>query len=356
MQILSNYRKRRVEQNLINGVRKSTQKINNTRDLTSAQEKEIKQYWRDLLGIDIPLDWHRYFYKRTGVYSVKYIPTSLYYMDLIGRVNQFPMNEAYTDKNLSYRLFPEDYQPETVIRNMNGYYYAKDTPLTKQKAMELCNNMDDVLIKPTLKSHGDGVRKFRVNNGVTSVESKTIEQLFDDYSPNFIIQKIVHQHPQMNALNTSSVNTIRILTYRSGDEILVLYTVIRIGKQGSDIDNETAGGISTKILPNGTLAKYAFGAPGNDNVEKTDTGIVLEGYVVPSYSEAVELVKKMHLMLPHFNLVGWDIAIDTEGKPVIIEFNTWPELSQSANGPAFGDYTERVLKEIWNRPNTRYFY
>lgn len=355
MGILSNYRRRRVEKNLINGVRENTQKIKNGRDLSAAQEREIKQYWHDLLGIEIPLDWHRYFYKRTGVYSVKYIPTSLYYTDLIGRLNQFPMNEAYTDKNLSYRLLPAEHQPEAVIRNMNGYYYANDTPINKQKAVELCENMDDVLIKPTLKSHGDGVCKFHVKNGITSIGDKRIDQLFDEYSPNFIIQKAVHQHTQMNALNSSSVNTIRILTYRSGNEILVLYTVIRIGRQGSDVDNETAGGISTRILADGTLAKYAFGAPGNDNVEKTDTGVVLDGYAVPSYSEAVELVKKMHLLLPHFNLVGWDIAIDTEGKPVIIEFNTWPELSQSANGPAFGDYTERVLREIWNRPNTRYF-
>lgn len=355
MSVLSNIRKNRIKKSLVNGVRANTRKIRNGLDLNSNQEREIKLYWRDLLGIDIPLDWHRYFYKRTGVYSVKYIPTSLYYTDLIGRFNQFTMNEAYTDKNVSYRLLPSEYQPETIIRNMNGYYYAKDTPISKQKAIELCENIDNVLIKPTLKSHGDGVCKFDVKEGVTTVNNKSVEQLFDAYSPNFIIQKIVRQHPKMDALNSSSVNTIRILTYRSGDEIIVLYTVIRIGKQGAEIDNETAGGISTKIFADGTLAKFAFGAPGNDNVEMTDTGVVLNGYVVPSYSEAVELAKRMHLLLPHFNLVGWDIAIDINGKPVIIEFNTWPELSQSANGPAFGDYTERVLKEIWGRPNTRWF-
>lgn len=353
MGILSNYRRRHVEKNLINGVRANTQKIKNGRDLSAAQEREIKQYWRNLLGIDIPLDWHRYFYKRTGIYSVKFIPTSLYYLELIGRFNQYRMNEAYTDKNLSYKLLPSEYQPETVLRNMNGYFYADNTPISKQEAVEICNNIEDVLIKPTLKCHGDGVCKFSVNNGITSVEGKTIEQLFDSYSPNFIIQKVVHQHPIMDALNPSSVNTVRILTYRSGDEVLVPYTVIRIGRKGAEIDNETAGGISTRINKDGTLCKYAFGSPGNDYVEKTDSGVVLDGYSVPSYHETLELVKSMHLLLPHFNLVGWDIAIDKSRKPVIIEYNTWPELSQSANGPAFGEYTERMIKEIWSRQNTR---
>lgn len=355
MRILLTIRRRRIEQRLVKGVRENTKKINNPRDLSTAQEKEIKRYWQDLLGVDIPLDWHRYFYKRTGVYSVKYIPTSLYYTDLIGRFNVFPMNEAYTDKNIADILLPKQYQPEVVLKNMNGRFFIGDKPICKQEAIQFFSNINDVLIKPTLEYHGDGVCKFSVHDGITTVNGLTIEQLFDSYNPNFIVQKVLHQHPQMEALNSSSVNTIRILTYHSEQEVLVLYSVIRIGKQGAEIDNETAGGISTRINADGTLCKFAFGAPGNDNVEKTDSGVVLDGYMIPSYDKAVDLAKRMHLYLPHFDLVGWDIAIDLDGNPIIIEYNTWPELSQSANGPAFGDYTERVLKEIWHRTNTRSF-
>ncbi len=355
MGILSNYRRKRVEQSLINGVRINTQKIKNNRDLTAAQEKEIKQYWRDLLGIDIPLDWHRYFYKRTGVYSVKYIPTSLYYTDIIGRINQMQFERAYSDKNLTETLLKGVKHPETVLKNMNGYYYFRGENVSKQQAVSLCGNLEDVIIKPSLKSHGDGVKKFSCIKGKTTVEGKALEQLFDEYKEDFIIQRVVHQHERMSALNPSSVNTIRILTYHSGMEVLVPYTVIRIGRKGWDIDNETAGGISTKIKTDGTLCKYAYGSPGNDMIEKTDTGVVLEGYNVPSFDKAIETVKKLHVELPHFNLIGWDICIDEFGDPVLIEWNVWPELSQSANGPAFGDYTERILKEIWNRKNTHQY-
>ena len=241
------------------------------------------------------------------------------------------------------------------MKNINGRYFVGNKPVCRQEAIQYCSNIADVLIKPTLKCHGDGVYKFSVYDGITTVKGLTIEQLFDSYNPNFIIQKVLHQHPQMDELNSSSVNTIRILTYHSEQEVLMLYSVIRIGKQGAEIDNETAGGISTRINSDGTLCRFAFGSPGNDNVEKTDSGVVLDGYKIPSYEKAIDLAKRMHLLLPHFDLVGWDIAIDTEGNPIIIEYNTWPELSQSANGPAFGDYTERVLKEIWHRTNTRSF-
>lgn len=343
------------EQKLLKEIRQSTNRIKNSRNLTSTQETEIKQYWHELIGINIPLDWHRYFYKRTGIYSVRYIPSSLYYIELIGRFNRFPMNTAYTDKNISTLLLPAEYQPKVVIKNMNGHYYIDNQPSSKQEAILVCRDLDDVLIKPSLERHGDGVRKFSVKKGITSINGKTIEQLFADYKSDFVVQNIIHQHEKMEALNNTSVNTIRILTYHSVDEVLVLYSVIRIGRQGAEIDNESAGGISTRINADGTLSRYAYGAPGNDSIEKTDTGIELAGYPIPSYSRAIALVKEMHLLLPHFDLVGWDIAIDTEGNPIIIEFNTWPELSQSANGPAFGEYTERIMNEIWWRPNTRSF-
>ena len=73
---------------------------------------------------------------------------------------------------------------------------------------------------------------------------------------------------------------------------------------------------------------------------------------VPAAEYSIEVVKQCHLQLPFFNLIGWDVSIDKEGSPVIIEWNARTELSQSAYGPAFGQYTERIFKELWPRPNT----
>lgn len=354
MDILELYRRNKSSRRLIKGVKKNYARLPYDRSLTANQEKEIKQYFHDLIKVDVPVDWHRYFYRRTGVYSVKYIPTSLYYNDIIGRVNQMKFERAYSDKNLTDSLLSGVKMPVTVVKNMNGHYYVDGRLVSKAEALERCWEVDNVIIKPSLEKHGDGVCKFSCKGGVTSLDGKKIDQLFESYGPNFIVQQVVRQHKDMGALNPSSVNTIRILTYHSADEVLVPYSVVRIGRKGYDIDNETAGGISTKINPDGTLGKYAYGSPGNDMIELTDTGVRLEGYQIPSFAQAVELVKKLHLQLPHFDLIGWDICIDEQGDPVLIEWNVWPELSQSANGPAFGDYTEQILKEIWNRPNTRY--
>ena len=158
----------------------------------------------------------------------------------------------------------------------------------------------------------------------------------------------------MAALNPTSVNTMRILTYRSGMEVLIIYAVIRIGRRGQVIDNQCAGGISTAITRDGKLARAAFGGYYEDDVTRTDTGVVLEGYQLPSFDKAINMVKRCHMRLPYFNIIGWDIAIEENGEPVLIEYNTNVGLSQSAFCSGMGENTERIIKELWPRINTKY--
>ena len=71
MDLLTAFRRYKSAHRLLKSVRRNDARLSTDRALTAAQEKEIKQYYRDLTGMDVPLEWHRYFYRRTGVYSVK---------------------------------------------------------------------------------------------------------------------------------------------------------------------------------------------------------------------------------------------------------------------------------------------
>lgn len=337
----------------IKQVNGSYQKLHRQVELTKEQEKEIQDYWQGLVGYKVPTDWHRYFYARTGLFSVKYIPTSLYRLELTGRLNQLPWCVPFSDKNLNDILLPDMKQPHTHLKNRNGYFYVENKAVSLDEAAEKCADLGDVIIKPTLSSHGNGVKKLHIEKGVVDEKGTTLKDLLVKYGKNYLIQDLVIQHPTMKALNPDSINTMRIVTYRSGMEVFVMYAAIRIGRKGHVIDNESAGGISTKINMDGTLCKYAYGSPGEDKIEVTDTGVKLEGYQVPSFEKAIALVKEQHLTLPFQDLLGWDICIDAAGEPVMLEWNTTPELSQSAVGPAFGDYTEMVVRDAMSRPNSR---
>ena len=326
--------------------------LKDRRKLIKAQKKEVQDFYLSLIGKKVPLYCHEYFYSRTGHFTKEYVPNNIYHCELVPKANQHRLQGPFGDKNMCDFLFPGENIAPSILKNMNGYYYYKGNPVSEEEAISFCQNMDNVIIKPSRESKGHGVQLFSVKDGVTTLSGKRIDQLFKEYKRDFLVQDWVRQHEGMAALNPTSVNTLRILSYRSGMEVLIIYSVVRIGRSGSVIDNQCAGGISTTIDKDGKLGKTAFGGYAEDNIVKTDTGIVLEGYQLPSYDKAIDMVKRLHLKLPFFNIVGWDVAIQEDGEPVLIEFNTNPGLSQSAFKSGMGEYTERIIRELWPRRNT----
>lgn len=335
-------------------ITKNFKDLEHHRKLTEAQKKEVEDFYVDMIGEKVPLYSHEYFYSRTGFFTKEYVPTNLYHCELVRKANFYPFMYFYSDKNMQEILLDKENTVHVILKNMNGYYYYEGKPVSETEAITLCSNMENSIIKPTLRSKGKGVQLIKVKNGITSIDGLTIEQVFKKYSKNFIIQECIKQHEKMAALNPTSVNTIRVLSYRSGMEVLIIYSVVRIGRKGQVIDNQSAGGISTTITKDGKLGKVAFGGYSEDNILTTDTGVVLEGYEIPSYDKAIEMVKRLHLKLPYANIVGWDVAINEDGNPVLVEFNTNPGLSQSAFKSGMGEYTERIIRELWPRPNSKY--
>lgn len=335
-------------------IKNQYKKLSNKKKLTKAQKDEIQGFYKNIIGKKITLYSHEYFYSRTGFYSKEYVPKSLHEVEMIPKANMMPYRDAYADKNMVDVLLPNVKHPHTILKRINGYFYFENKPVSKQEAVRLCQNTNFAIIKPVLEHSGVGVRGLEVKDGITNIDGMSIEQLFDNYGNNFQIQERLKQHEKMSLLNETSVNTLRILTYRSDMEILVIYSVVRIGRKGQVIDNQSAGGISAVIDEDGKLGNTAFGGFTDEGVAKTDSGVVLDGFEIPSYHEAIETVKRLHYQLPYFNFVGWDVAIDEVGDPVIIEWNACPGLSQSAFGPGYGKYTERILRELWPKKNTKY--
>lgn len=340
---------------LIEGIEKKYRQLpeSDKRVLTPEQEKEIKDFFFELTGKeDVPTNWHKFFYSRNGIYSKEYLPMTIT-RELVKRMNKCEYRNAYADKNMLDNILPNASHPKIILKNMNGYFYFNNKPVSHKEAIELCRDLGRVLIKPSLRSQGVGIREIDIKGGIMKYDGRnlSVSDLFSKYDKNFCIQEIIQQHEDMAKLNPSSVNTIRVLSYRSGMEVLILYTALRIGRKDKVVDNESSGGISVNILSSGELEKYAISGLKEGRLDKTDSGVVLEGYKVPCYDKAVELVKDQHLYLPFFNFVAWDIAIDKDGNPVIIEWNVYPGLSQSACGPALGKYTTRILSEVMPRKN-----
>lgn len=352
---LHNTEIRRIEANYERAIRKSMQ-LCPMKPLTKGQEADIRAYFKKYFGREVPTYWHQYLYSRNGLYSEKYIPASIYNSEIIYRLNKFQFRHAYVDKGFYDTLFPDINRPKTIVKNINGYFYDDHNPLTEAEAIERCSNLSEAIIKPTLEgTWGQGVELIKTDNGMVPKLNCSIQDLFKKYKRSFIIQDHFEQHEGIARLNPTSLNTLRVMSYRRGNDVVILYAVIRIGRKGQVIDNETAGGIKADVnLETGRIKGVAFGSPREPLMPNTDVGTVLDGYEIPCFSKVLDLVKELHLRLPYFNLIGWDMSVDKNGNPALIEWNRAAELSQVAHGPAFGDFTEEILSIVKSKVNTRF--
>lgn len=326
------------------------------KQLTKGQEADVKAYFKKYFGRDVPTYWHQYLYSRNNVWSEKYIPASIYNSEIIYRLNKFQFRHAYVDKGFYDTLFQDINRPKTIIKNVNGYFYDGHYVLTVDEAIERCSNLGEAVIKPTLEgTWGLGVKLINTEGGIVTDSNRTVQDLFREYNRSFIIQERFEQHEGMAKLNPTSLNTLRVMSYRRDNEIIILYAVVRIGRLNQVIDNETAGGIKADIdLSTGKIRGVAFGSPKEQLMPQTDVGTVLDGYKIPHFDKVLDLVKEMHFRLPYFNLIGWDMSVDKDGRAAMIEWNRAAELSQVAHGPAFGDLTEEILSVVKKRTNTRF--
>ena len=177
--------------------------------------------------------------------------------------------------------------------------------------------------------------------------AEDVKRLFERYGVNFIVQEKVKQHPDLQRVNATSLNSMRLYTYRHLDgscEFLYPFAHMRFGGKGAIKDNVSQGGGTCLIHPDGRVDDKVFRFKRMDvSSLKQETGV--EGLVVPNYQAVIDALLRLHARLPYFDFVGWDVTVLPDGEPLLIEFNLVPSVEgpQMMAGPMFGDCLEEVL-------------
>lgn len=320
---------------------------NKPKKLDNSQIAEIKKFYSKYGYNNVSTSWHDFYYSSNNVFSVEYVPEDIFHATISKKLNQMRQWPSLLDKNLLGLMFKDYHQPEVVLRNMNGFYFIEDNIVSESAAIEkIVSVKKQMVIKPSIDSgNGQCVEPFSIHNGNTNYKDLSIKGLFSHYKKDFIIQIVVNQDLIIKSLNPSSLNTLRVLSYLNKDGVHIISTIIRIGKMGSFTDNCSTGGIACGVNRNGELKKHGYFNDGKATL-KTDSGILLESIKIPFLQKAIDQVKTMHLLIPYFRIVSWDIAIDNKGFPLLIEYNTYHQditIHQLANGPLFSVFTDEIL-------------
>ncbi|MBO3117478.1 hypothetical protein J4050_12010 [Winogradskyella sp. DF17] len=291
--------------------------------------------------------WHKYYKGLNGEFHKDYIPYDIFRPYIDGQLNQRRLWPALQDKNLSYKLFWEFNQPKSIVQNINGFYFINEEFVGLNEAVTACAEFTGrLIIKPTVETGGGKmVNTFKVIGSRTNFKDFSLEELFQFYGKDFVVQEFLEQSPILKALNPTSLNTLRLVTYINDTGAHILASVLRIGKVGHSTDNFSTGGFFCGITEKGLLKGKGYN-PKDKVVTVTETGIELKDYRIPNYDKVKDMVTSMHHVVPYFKIISWDIGINKDNLPFLIEYNALGQGVdlQIANGPFLGDFTDEILE------------
>lgn len=317
--------------------------------------KEIIQF--TYIKKAIPTDYFRKYLYRNDVLNIKnYLSYKEYNSILLSNKIVLPEVSALLQNKLCFHLVCEKYgikTPKLISYNFKNSFYYNSKPITLQNLEHLMAFFENVFttekvnalfLKPIDGIGGKGcflLHKENLKNQLLDSEQRLLNN-------SFLHEEYVLQHPDVNTIHDKSINTLRIVTSIDKKHVSQVVSVLmRFGVGKSITDNLSTGGFYISVdLATGQLAgigRQDVVMGGNVFTAHPDSKQVLEGFKVPFFKQACDLVLEANRYFPN-RIIGWDVAITATG-PVIIEANHNPSLDVS--DIAYGGYCKHPsIKEI----------
>lgn len=221
------------------------------------------------------------------------------------------------------------------------YFVPKDG--NYDEFVSFINKHNIFMAKPLDGLGGKGVSK----ENVTDIDDK--KAYYDKLVENHMfLEEVVVQHPDLNKLCAKSVNTMRIMTFYNNGNPRILWVGLRVGNGVNSIDNFHAKGMAVNVdMETGKLIGNGIDQELHQFSEHPVTHVKFDGFQIPCFEEAKQLVLKAALESDKILVVGWDVAVTPEG-PVLIEGNRRPsfDLVQVLAGRGRMDIVRSVLNDI----------
>lgn len=318
-------------------------------DLTQEEIKEIHTYWAKY-GVKINPIFHKFYKRSRGSFDLNIIPDDIYYIYIDTYFNNWQAANILDNKTYYQWLFKDIPQPETIVYRQNSFWYDEAGNLISlEKALKKIKEMEVAFIKKATDSEG--------GSGVKRITKKTDSEIILSYltqiKNDLVVQKGMVQSPILSQFNETSVNTIRILTLlRKDGSVKICSTSLRMGVNGSYVDNASRGGVTVGVQEDGSLNKIGYNANGEKFEEHPTSKVKWGGVKLPNYEMVKSLVIESAKRYPISRLISWDIALDEKNLPVMIEANLkygQLDFHQLNNGPIFGEETVEILSEVFSK-------
>jgi hypothetical protein len=205
--------------------------------------------------------------------------------------------------------------------------YASITDMqqdTKVAERLLGNKSGRIVLKGSNGQCGQGIEIRKTSELTPASLIQRLKELKNDY-----VEEFVEQHPDINALSPSGLNTVRVFTQLdANDNVIILGARLRI-TVNSAIDNMAAGNLAAPINAETGIVE---GAGVYSDITKQEesihpiTGVPIKGFKVPYWQETMAMVKAAALLDKGNRSIGWDVAVTPQGPELIEGNHNWCKL------------------------------
>lgn len=248
-----------------------------------------------------PDDFFRYeFYKKSDFERDKFI-TYKRSQNIIRKYNDKEKNFIFDDKSEFNKWFKDYIKRDWIdLRTAN-----------RKDFVSFLRKHGKAILKPVKGGQGRDI--FILHTG--DLETFEFEKCRD-----YIAEELLIQDKKMKKLNPSSVNTVRVLTFKGK----IIACALRIGGDNSVVDNLHSNGVCAHLdLKTGVIDALCIDNKMQKYLYHPKTGIKLVGFCVPHWKEIRHIVLQASSLIPEVQYVGWDVAV-LENGAAIIEGNRDP--------------------------------
>ena len=300
------------------------------RHLSPLNSKLCIEYAREVLGGPQYAPSLQVYAAFAGVFKEGWIPNN-YYGTYVVPTRNGAYGNISARRGLAFPLLQSDALPDRLYL-INGRFFDRDmNPVPEGMVAELVFRSEaKAVFKLDSSQKGRGVHILQRSDFST-------DKLFS--LGEGVLQQFVQQHDILRQLSPDAVATLRLTTVADPSGLPVLKAAfLRMGRAGDKhvgFDNEIEVAID---IHSGGFHDFAYMSNWEPCTHHPDTGYTFRNQILPGYPESVALVLELHRKLCYVQNIGWDIAINTEGKPVLMEWNGGHNdivFSEATTGPCF---------------------
>jgi len=315
-------------------------KLTSKSPLTKEQKALVNRTWGELTTVKDFRSWE--LYKSQAGFNPYFVPDDIFVSSIIRVLN--PIRKCYClqNKNMYPLIYPGLSMPSVYASSIDGVIYAPDGSTIATTTLKHIIPFEKApIIKPSSDTcSGQGVKRI--------CSAEELYQSISAIGSNFVIQEYLEQSKITSRFNPSSLNTFRVNTLYIYGRISTVNIMFRHGQNKALVDNAGAGGVFCGVETDGHFIGKSLDGRLKQH-EITAFGEKYSDLYIPKVTEICHYVEAAHLKyLPMMGHVAWDVALDKDSRPVVIEINLgWPGIlteQLSSSRPIYGSRTQEVIE------------